>query len=56
MTLEDEDIKTIEKFALQNAVKYGQPPQVGAVMGRVMGQCPHLRPWPKTLRQKYRKL
>ncbi len=43
MTLTDDDKKTIEKYALQNAVKYGQPPQIGAVMGRVMGECPHLR-------------
>jgi glutamyl-tRNA synthetase len=43
MTLTDDDKKTIEKYALQNAVKYGQAPQVGAVMGRVMGECPHLR-------------
>ncbi len=43
MTLSDEDIRTIEKFALQNAVKYGKVPQVGAVMGRVMGECPYLR-------------
>ncbi|SFM16503.1 glutamate--tRNA ligase [Methanolobus profundi] len=44
MTLTDDDKKTIEKYALQNAVKYGQAPQIGAVMGRVMGECPHLRP------------
>lgn len=44
MTLSDEDIKIIEKYALQNAVKYGKAPQLGAVMGRVMGECPHLRP------------
>jgi len=43
MTLSDEDIRAIEKFALQNAVKYGKVPQVGAVMGRMMGKCPHLR-------------
>ncbi|MDK2892735.1 glutamate--tRNA ligase [Methanohalophilus sp.] len=43
MTLTKDDIKTIEKFAFQNAVKYGQAPQVGAVMGKVMGTCPHLR-------------
>ncbi|MCG7853335.1 MAG: glutamate--tRNA ligase family protein, partial [Methanosarcinaceae archaeon] len=47
MTLEAEDVKTIEKFALHNAVKYGKPPQIGAVMGRVMGECPHLRPMAK---------
>ncbi|WP_342305722.1 glutamate--tRNA ligase [Methanolobus sp. ZRKC5] len=43
MTLTDDDKKTIEKYALQNAVKYGQAPQIGAVMGRVMGECPQLR-------------
>ncbi len=43
MTLTEDDVKTIEKFAFQNAVKYGQPPQVGAVMGKVMGACAHLR-------------
>ncbi|MEA1985310.1 MAG: glutamate--tRNA ligase [Euryarchaeota archaeon] len=43
MTLSDEDMRTIEKFALQNAVKYGKVPQVGAVMGRVMGEYPYLR-------------
>lgn len=47
MTLSDEDKITIEKFALQNAVKYGKTPQLGAVMGRVMGSCPHLRPLAK---------
>ena len=47
MTLEAEDVKSIEKFALQNAVKYCKPPQIGAVMGRVMGECPHLRPMGK---------
>ena len=47
MTLTDDDKKTIEKYALQNAVKYGQAPQMGAVMGRVMGECAHLRPMAK---------
>ncbi|MCD4808142.1 MAG: glutamate--tRNA ligase [Methanococcoides sp.] len=47
MTLSDEDKITIEKFALQNAVKYGKAPQLGAVMGKVMGSCPHLRPLSK---------
>ncbi|MFW5987793.1 MAG: glutamate--tRNA ligase family protein, partial [Methanohalophilus sp.] len=56
MTLEDEDIKTIEKFALQNAVKYGQTPQVGAVMGRVMGQCSHLRPKAKDVTAEVQKV
>ncbi|MBN1133926.1 MAG: glutamate--tRNA ligase [Methanosarcinaceae archaeon] len=49
MTLEAEDVRTIEKFALQNAVKYGKSPQIGAVMGRVMGECPNLRPRAKEI-------
>ncbi len=47
MTVSDQEIKTIEKYALQNAVKYGKAPQMGAVMGKVMGECPHLRPFAK---------
>jgi len=47
MTLDAEDIRSIEKYTLQNAVKYGKPPQMGAVMGRVMAECPHLRPMAK---------
>ncbi|AKB26347.1 Glutamyl-tRNA synthetase / Glutamyl-tRNA(Gln) synthetase [Methanosarcina sp. MTP4] len=43
MTLSPEDLNTIEKYALQNAVKYGKAPQPKAVMGKVMGECPHLR-------------
>src|SRR5512138_910925 len=43
MTLSPEDLKTIEKFAYQNAVKYGKAPQPKAVMGKVMGECPQLR-------------
>jgi glutamyl-tRNA synthetase len=43
MTLSPEDIKTIEKYALQNAVKYGKAPQPKAVMGKVMGEFPQLR-------------
>ncbi|MBN2110795.1 MAG: glutamate--tRNA ligase [Methanosarcinaceae archaeon] len=43
MTLTEDDKRAVEKYALQNAVKYGQAPQIGAVMGRVMGECPHLR-------------
>lgn len=33
----------IKKYALQNAVKYGKAPQVGAVMGKLMGEHPELR-------------
>ncbi|MBW6469817.1 MAG: glutamate--tRNA ligase [Methanosarcinaceae archaeon] len=47
MTLTEDDTKAIEKYALQNAVKYGKAPQIGAVMGRVMGEFPHLRPMAK---------
>jgi glutamyl-tRNA synthetase len=43
MTLSPEDLKTIEKYALQNAVKYGKAPQPKAVMGKVMGEYPQLR-------------
>ncbi|MBE0524073.1 MAG: glutamate--tRNA ligase [Methanosarcinales archaeon] len=35
--------KLIKKYALQNAVKYGKPPQQGAVMGKLMGEQPELR-------------
>jgi glutamyl-tRNA synthetase len=43
MTLSPENLKTIEKYALQNAVKYGKAPQPKAVMGKVMGEFPQLR-------------
>lgn len=33
----------IEKYALQNAVKYGAAPKAGAVMGKLMGEHPELR-------------
>jgi hypothetical protein len=33
----------VKKYALQNAVKYGKPPQQGAVMGKLMGEQPELR-------------
>jgi glutamyl-tRNA synthetase len=49
MTLTEDDRNNVEKYALQNAVKYGQAPQIGAVMGRVMGVCPHLRPKAKAV-------
>ncbi|MFQ6072189.1 MAG: glutamate--tRNA ligase [Methanosarcinales archaeon] len=35
--------KLIEKYALQNAIKYNKAPNVGAVMGKVMGKHPELR-------------
>jgi len=33
----------IEKYALQNAVKYNAAPNAGAVMGKLMGEHPELR-------------
>lgn len=33
----------IEKYALQNAVKYNAAPNAGAVMGKLMGERPELR-------------
>ena len=39
-----EDIRElIEKYALQNAVKYNAAPNAGAVMGKLMGERPELR-------------
>jgi glutamyl-tRNA synthetase len=35
--------KLIEKYALQNAVKYRAAPNSGAVMGKLMGEHPELR-------------
>ncbi len=49
MTLSPDDLKSIEKYALQNAVKYGKAPQPKAVMGKVMGEFPHLRNDPKAI-------
>ncbi|MFY9199860.1 MAG: glutamate--tRNA ligase, partial [Methanosarcina flavescens] len=49
MTLSSEDLKTIKKYAYQNAVKYGKAPQPKAVMGKVMGECPQLRSDPKAV-------
>ncbi|WNY25511.1 glutamate--tRNA ligase [Methanolapillus millepedarum] len=43
MALDQNDLNTIEKYALQNAVKYEAVPQGKAVMGKIMGICPHLR-------------
>lgn len=39
----DDVRELIEKYALQNAVKYKATPQVGAVMGKLMGENPELR-------------
>lgn len=41
--MEDDVKELIEKYALQNAVKHGEPPQSGAVMGKLMGEHPELR-------------
>ena len=49
MTLSPEDLKTLEKYALQNAVKYGKAPQPKAVMGKVMGEYPQLRSDPNAV-------
>jgi len=39
----------IEKYALQNAVKYNAAPNAGAVMGKLMGEHPELRAQAKTV-------
>jgi glutamyl-tRNA synthetase len=39
----------IERYALQNAVKYKAAPNSGAVMGKLMGEHPQLRPRAKEL-------
>ncbi len=39
----DDIREIIEKYALQNAVKYRAAPQVGAVMGKLMGEHPEFR-------------
>ncbi|HIE31786.1 MAG TPA: glutamate--tRNA ligase, partial [Methanosarcinales archaeon] len=39
----DETRELIEKYALQNAVKYGKAPKAGAVLGKVLGEHPNLR-------------
>ena len=39
----DDIREIIEKYALQNAVKYRAMPQAGAVMGKLMGEHPELR-------------
>jgi len=43
MALNPEDLLTIEKYTLQNAVKYEAIPQEKAVLGKMMGIAPHLR-------------
>jgi len=43
MSLDPKDLNTIEKYTLQNAVKYEAVPQEKAVLGKIMGVCPHLR-------------
>jgi len=39
----DETRELIEKYALQNAVKYRKAPLAGAVLGKVLGEHPDLR-------------
>lgn len=39
----EETRELIEKYALQNAVKYKAAPNAGAVMGKLMGEHPELR-------------
>ncbi len=41
--MSDDVRELIEKYALQNAVKYRVAPQKGAVMGKLMGEHPELR-------------
>lgn len=43
MALDPEELGTIEKYALQNAVKYEAVPQEKAVLGKIMGVLPQLR-------------
>ncbi|MDL2260623.1 glutamate--tRNA ligase [Methanimicrococcus sp. OttesenSCG-928-J09] len=43
MALDPEDLLTIEKYTLQNAVKYEAVPQEKAVLGKIMGIAPQLR-------------
>lgn len=43
MALDPQDLEIIEKYTLQNAVKYEAVPQEKAVLGKVMGIAPHLR-------------
>jgi glutamyl-tRNA synthetase len=45
----DEIGELIEKYALQNAVKYKAAPNAGAVMGKLMGEHPELRPRAKEI-------
>ena len=35
--------KEIRRYALENAVRYGKPPRVDAVLKRVLGEHPELR-------------
>lgn len=43
MALDPQDLEIIEKYTLQNAVKYEAVPQEKAVLGKIMGIAPHLR-------------
>ncbi len=45
----DEIRELIERYALQNAVKYNAAPESRAVMGKLMGEHPELRPRAKEI-------
>jgi glutamyl-tRNA synthetase len=48
--METKDIEVlVQKFALQNAYKYGKVPQAGAVTGKLLGTHPELKPHAKEL-------
>ncbi|MCD1293880.1 glutamate--tRNA ligase [Methanocella sp. CWC-04] len=48
--METKDIEVlVQKFALQNAYKYGKVPQAGSVTGKLLGTHPELKPHAKEL-------
>lgn len=48
--METKDIEVlVQKFALQNAYKYGKAPAAGAVTGKLLGTHPELKPHAKEL-------
>jgi hypothetical protein len=44
-----EDIQTVRKYALQNAIEYGGEGKTGSVLGRVLAERTDLRPHAKRL-------
>ncbi len=55
--MESKDIEIlIQKFALQNAYKYGKVPQAGAVTGKLLGTNPELKPHAKELMPQVQKV